>query len=91
MHSLDIYAVTIDYRPLVCRVSALFYSDKVSMEPLTEHICMMDLLDSQPERMYHSARVIQALALGIEELHKFYTTVRLSAKHKAHVVVPDVA
>ncbi len=61
------------------------------MEPLTEHICMMNLLDSQPERMYHSARVIQALALGIEALHEFYTMVRLSPKHRAHVFVPDVA
>ncbi len=38
---------------------------------------MMDFLDSQPERMYQTARVLHALTLGLEELDDFYCKVRL--------------
>ncbi|KAK9827445.1 hypothetical protein WJX74_002905 [Apatococcus lobatus] len=55
------------------RVSALFFTDKICAEPLTEHLSMMYLLDSQPERMYHHAHVLHALALGLQDLHSCYT------------------
>ena len=68
-----------DHGPsMVCRVSALFFTDKICAEPLTEHLCMMDLMDSQPKKMYHTARVLHALTLGIEELHSLYCKVNQS-------------
>lgn len=70
-----------DVRLVIYRISALFYTDKITMEPLTEHLCMLDLLDSQPARMYHNARVLQALGVGIGELHSLYSSVRLSLAH----------
>ena len=64
---------------MVCRVTALFYTDKICAEPMTDYMCMMDLLDSQPERMYHTARVLHALTLGVEELHALYSQVSQSS------------
>ena len=60
------------YLLMMCRISALFYTDRICMEPLTEYITMLDFLDTQPERMYQSARILHALALGLMELDKLY-------------------
>ena len=64
-------SVTMSSDPtMLCRVCALFYADKISIEPLTESMCLINRLASQPKKLEleFMQRMLQALALGIEEL-----------------------
>ena len=46
-----------------CRIHALFHTDKICCEPLTEWLHFADLRDGQPDYMVYLVRTIQALGV----------------------------
>ncbi|KAK9827850.1 hypothetical protein WJX74_005628 [Apatococcus lobatus] len=77
------------------KVSALFFTNKICMEPLTDFITLMDFYDSQPKRMYYAARVLQAVCMGLQDLHQLYTKAEhtpaaLPATDQSSLQLPDM-
>ena len=53
---------------LPCRIHALFHTDKICCEPLTEWLHFADLRDGQPEYMVYLVRSIQALGVLVNSV-----------------------
>ena len=68
---------------LPCRVHALFHTDKICCEPLTEWLHFADLRDGQPDYMVYLVRTIQALGVMVnsvcEELAAAHQPLQLPA------------
>lgn len=62
---------------LRCRVLALYYTDKVSAEPLTPYLHFYDLHNAQPAYMAYLASVLEALAAAVGELLDFYSSFKV--------------
>ena len=62
---------------LPCRIHALFHTDKICCEPLTEWLHFADLCDGQPDYMVCLVRTIQALGVLVNSV-----CVELAAAHQ---------
>lgn len=51
-----------------CRVHALFHTNKICCEPLTEWLHFADLRDGQPDYMVYLVRTIQALGVLVNSV-----------------------
>ena len=52
-----------------CRVYALFVTDRVCAEPLTDAVHFNDLLHANPQHVEATARLLKSLALGTNQLY----------------------
>ena len=62
---------------LPCRVHALFHTDKICCEPLTEWLHFANLRDGQPDYMVYLVRTIQALGVLVDSVY-----MELAAAHQ---------
>ena len=53
---------------LPCKVHALFHTDKICCEPLTEWLHFADLRDGQPDYMVYLVKTIQALGVMVNSV-----------------------
>jgi len=53
---------------LPCRIHAVFHTDKICCEPLTEWLHFADLRDGQPDYMVYLVRTIQALGVLVNSV-----------------------
>ncbi len=71
---------------LCCRVNALFFTDRICCEPLTEWIHFADLWDGQPAYMEYLVRIMYGLGVLCEDLCK-----QLSPYADAEAAEPSAA
>ncbi len=53
---------------LLCRVHAVFHTDKICCEPLTEWLHFADVRDGQPDYMVYLVRTTQALGVLVNSV-----------------------
>ena len=57
-----------------CRLSALYFTNKICIEPLTPLLHFSDLRDGQPQYMERLGRFLQAFATAVKHLKDFHET-----------------
>ena len=53
---------------LPCRIHAVFHTDKICCDPLTEWLHFADLRDGQPDYMVYLVRIVQALGVLVNSV-----------------------
>lgn len=64
----------------LCRVYALFVTNRVCAEPLTDSVCFNNLLRANPKKVEATACLLKSLALGTNKLYSEMQLLRKQEK-----------
>ena len=54
------------------RISALYYTDRICLEPLTSYMHLQDVRGGQPRYTLEVMRILEAFAAAVRSLQQFY-------------------
>jgi len=74
--TLVVFCWTVSFH-VTCRFAALYYTDKICLEPLTPYFHMSDVRDGHLGHMCSAARSLDALVIALDQIADMYK-VRLS-------------
>ena len=62
-----------------CRMSAIYFTDKICIEPLTPLLHFPDLRDGQPKYMEQLGRLLQGFVTAVKQIEDFHENFKVGS------------